>query len=307
MLFVLLLFVSSFSFVHAQEIPSGDVLSPSSIDFVIEPGEEFEYDLSFYSREGGEYEFSFHSFVYKESGNKDYAPYDGNIVQTDVGEFTMESGEHRYIPVKIRIPEEPEAQYYFSQLIRRKSQDLAPSRALSGLLFLQLRQGDDMPQEPDVMINDVYFQLNDEDEVQVLKASFVNNGELYRKVIPNIRFLNGEGETVKQLKSTSTLVFSEFERMVSVPNYSGETIVFAPPLEQAVLTLYDVHENILDERAVEMQEGAVFAHTDIKDSPIPKKRIRKSYKFLYHPIFQGFAILIGLTLIFYGAFMSKSK
>jgi|CXWL01.1.fsa_nt_gi hypothetical protein len=297
-------------FLQPSALAADDTLSPTKVIFSVEPGENFSYDLSFLSGEGGSYDFRSTFFRFNSTGGKIYdhevAPW---VTSQEGDRLDFLPGEHRYVTLKVAIPETIQSgDYFFAHFIRRvPPEDQGPANPtyeLGSVMYVRIGE----PSEYRGTLEDVavhYLEGNTHD-FDAIRFAFRSQVNRFFLVTPVVSFFDNSGQLISTMIGDETLVFPEFTREASVLNFTDKVMNFPEAGVKAELKIFDEEDNLLDQRVLEMKITDRFIAQVRTNSPIPPVRVRKSLQFLYDPIFQGSAIAIGLTLIGLSLFMKKS-
>lgn len=299
---LLVVFLGFWNFSQAEA--AGDTLSPTKISFQVSQGEEFSYDLSFFSLNGGVYDMLGKSFSYDEAGGQQDAPDTYvSLVSFPEPRFGMAAGEERYVQVVVSIPELTADQDIYLGVFIRKRADYDVTYELGSLLFLRVGEAENF--SGSIADTAIKYVGDSGTSIEMVTFNFENNTDRYFEVLSELHFFDLLGNKYKKIQGPSTMVFPEFNKTINVINFSNEDFIFDNSFSLAKLLVYSEDAAVLDEAKLDFKKGDIMIHQEKTESPVRQFRLRKHFKFLYNPIFQGLAIILGLTLMAYSFSLRK--
>lgn len=281
---------------------AGDMIAPPLLSYQVEPGEVFEYDLIFRSEQGGEYEVELRRFWFAEGGGQQFESAEDAVLSVESELFSFEANEQRYIPVKVSVPSDVElgSDHQYMVVLRKKSDEFHRYELASVLLF---QYG-----KPTVFEGDVsgLSFVESDGEVKRLDYGFLNTTERYLELIPSLVIRDEEGVVLETFEGKVRIFFPDLMTDSSLSFLRDEDIVLDERSKSAEFFLKNTADEVVAYRELELPSGRLWKASGSLESPLMEFRERKGMRFLYHPIFRGFALLIGLTLLG-GSFYFRRK
>ncbi|MDF2379232.1 MAG: hypothetical protein P1V18_03350 [Candidatus Gracilibacteria bacterium] len=287
-------------------IPSAfasETVSPSKIAFSVDEGEEFSFDLSFLTDVAGDFSLHVTPFVYDEKGGKVFTPEVDHFLSFPTPVFSAEAGVQQYVPITVVVPRDlSQLGYYQTISLRRVVEGAARATfQLDVPVFFGVNDAFERKGE----IQNVSFVNNDTGDLRDIKMIFENQSLRYFEASFRLEFVNTDGDIVSTMGPYERLVFPEFQRSLALQNVYQKDFSLDDRMSVVRLVVSDDLGVDIDSQIIPFPRDVRFEYLERKDSPVRQARFRKSYKFLYNPIFQGIAILIGLTLVGYSLFNKK--
>lgn len=293
-------------FVPAAPLASADAISPTLLFYEVDPGEEFEFDLVFSSTAGGEYDVLLKALTFSPEGEKKYEDTDDGVLALEGDVLQFSAGEQRYVPVKVRVPIDALPGDLNTVIGLRQRTQASFSFELSSVVVLSIGEG----HAPEADLSSVQFRYDAEDAgvLQGVDYQLVNTSGRAFVATPELEFFDEQGESQVFLKGLRN-VFFPFDRGTSTLLFKPDQDIFlTQDLKKGVFRLVASSDFRWQRELVDIPLGAKISPQEKVDFPLELSyRERRLFDFLYHPIFKGFAILIGLTLITISFLMEKKK
>jgi len=289
-----------------------ETISPTKTFLQVSPGEELEYEFYFMTENDGEYELTSSSFEYNEKGGM--VDVEDNLKMLTLPASTMEfwAEKAQKVKVKIAVPDNiVEKKYLYKITVTRiiPDEDITGAvvyrRALVTLLYLRVGEAEIEAME----LTEVSLNYAEDSQGGVESISYLVScdSESFVKMVPQVRLYNDNNVLLESLKNRATYVFPEFQITRKAYNYGEQDFMYPNDFQKAEFLILDEGGEVLLQEDLSFQEGDVFLHNEMGESPIPEMLTDKLVKFVYNPIFQGIAIIIGLTLVIYSAFLFKKE
>ncbi|MDP2691878.1 MAG: hypothetical protein Q8O95_05780 [bacterium] len=301
-IFVFLLVLLNLSEANA----SGDMLSPSSLVFDVNAGELFSFDLSFRSQSGGYYELISVPFLYDEEGRRLEKEDLLNVFSFETQELFFEPEQEQYLPVTVSVPDNlEEGDYYYLVSVRKRGDEGATvSYELGALVYLSY--GEKGAPKGKLLETSLRMDEGSITDIQAVQFNFQNEATRFFVVIPELVVYDEEGNEIENFDGEASPVFPEFPKHLNLVNRSGKALR-SEDFSSAELLIRTRQGDLLDRAPVVFLEETRLISKEKVLSPLQPYRERKRFQFLYSPIFQGFALFIGLTLVLISFFLGRKK
>lgn len=283
-----------------------DTLSPTVLFYEVEPGEEFEFDVVFKSEAGGEYDVLQRSLTFAPEGEKKYEDIDADVLDLGSDLLSFSAGEQRYIPVKVRIPSDAVTGDVNYVISFRQRTEASHRFELSTVVVFSV--GGVVDPQAELSSAEFRFDAGDPEVLQGVDYQLLNRSGRAFVAAPELEFFDAQGRSQLTLKGLRK-VFFPFDPEASIFLFrSDEEIVLGQDHKKAVFRVVVSDDFRWEQELVNIPAAAKIFPQEKVDFPLGLRyRERRAFDFLYHPIFKGFAILIGLTLIAVSFLMGRKK
>lgn len=289
-------------FFYAPYVSAGDVISPPVLTYSVEPGESFEFDLSFLSEGGGEYDVILRQFSFDDQGVRTFEEGAGGVLQVESEILELTEGENVYIPVRIQIPEDAvdgDLMYQVGFRIRGNS---FHSYELSSVVLLSVGAPGSIRGE--IELAEVVMGEK-EGEITGIDYVYQNNGGRYVVATPQLRLLRSGVE--ERYTGKAQVFFPVEQDSFRFSFFDADEILFDESVSEVTFRMISPEQELLGEYVFQDSIAGVLKSSEKVQSAANPFRERRRYSFLYNPIFKYFALFIGLTLVLGSLFMNRKE
>ncbi len=233
------------AFIGVPSAQAGDVISPPVLTYSVVAGESFEFDLSFLSESGGEYDILVKTFRFDEEGRRRFEEGAAGVLELNSEVIGFDKGENAYVPVRVQIPDDAQDGDLMYQIGFRIRGNSFHSYELSSVVLLSVGEVDGVGRFETAAIT------MGEAEGSILGVDYVfqNQGDRFLVATPQLLLMRNE---VEELYTGKAQVFFPVKQdQLRFSFFDDDSILFDESVSSVAIRMLSSEKELLDEVQIE--------------------------------------------------------